>query len=80
LDPLSTGRFWWTYHDVLAQRRRIERPTPAQCPGERPASFGEFETTQVRMQRSTSAGQPVARIGDDAPDVVDLGRDHSQQD
>ena len=65
-------------HDVLANRRRIERCTPAQGPGERSTAFGEFEATGIGMQGCTPTRQPVTRIRDDAPVAVDLHRSHSQ--
>ena len=60
---------------VVAQRGHVERPLPAQRPGERPPLLREHDALQVAVHGGAAARQTAGRIGDDSvPD-----RDDTQQ-
>jgi len=52
-------------HDVLDQRRQVERTRGPKSPGERPTPLREVEAGLLAVHRSTSTRQPATGIGHD---------------
>jgi hypothetical protein len=52
-------------HDVLDQRRQVERTRDPESPGERPPPLREVEAGLLAVHRSTSTRQPATRVGHD---------------
>ena len=66
--------------DVLPHGRRSSGPLRRKARANARRRSARSRQAGVGMQRGTTPGPPVARVGDDGPETVDLGRDHSQQD